>query len=107
VDVDNLKSFVRFDPDQVRRQTMFETERLWSQVLCLDRNQHVGPLNDPDSDAVFLVVAGLGVFQVDARRKRLPQWGTVLVPAGANVTITNATEEPLVVLQVAAPPPKE
>ena len=29
-----------------------------------------------------------------------------VIPA-ANVTITNATEEPLVVLQVAAPPPKD
>ncbi len=101
----NIKRFVHFSPDEVTRETVFETEHLWSQVLCLSVNQKVGPLEDPGADAMFLVVAGQGVFQVDTKRRRLDQWGTVLVPAGAAVTISNATGDPLVLLPVAAPPP--
>jgi oxalate decarboxylase/phosphoglucose isomerase-like protein (cupin superfamily) len=78
---------------------------LWSEVLCFERNQSMGPVQDFDSDALFTVVAGEAVFVVNASRKRLDQWGTVLVPAGAQVSVTNASAEPLVLLLVAAPPP--
>jgi hypothetical protein len=42
---------------------------------------------------------------VDRKRKRLKQWGTVLVPAGAELVVTNASYDPAVVLLVTAPPP--
>jgi mannose-6-phosphate isomerase-like protein (cupin superfamily) len=101
----NLKRFVHFSGDGVRRETVFETDRVWTQVLCFERNQGIGPLIDPDADGVFLVVAGEAVFLVDGKRKRLEQWGTVLVPAGAEVSVTNASIEPLVVFLMTAPPP--
>ena len=101
----NLKRFVHFSADGVRRETVFETERVWTQVLCFERNQSIGPLIDPDADGVFLVVAGEAVFLVDGSRKRLEQWGTVLVPSGAEVTVTNASVDPLVLYLMTAPPP--
>jgi mannose-6-phosphate isomerase-like protein (cupin superfamily) len=101
----NLTRFVHFSPDNVNRESVFETDHLWTEVLCLDRNQAVGPITDMSSDAVFTILAGEGVFLVDGKRKRLEQWGTVLVPAGSEVTVTNASVDPLVLLLVAAPPP--
>lgn len=101
----NLKRYVHFSPDAARRETVFETDRLWTEILCFEANQHVGPARDEDSDAVFLVVAGEAVFLVDGKRKRLEQWGVVLVPAGSEVTVSNASAEPLVLFLMAAPPP--
>lgn len=102
----NLKRYVHFSPEDVRRETVFETEHLWTEVLCFERNQSVGPVSDDASDAVFTVIAGEGVFLVGGRRKRLEQWGTILVQAGEEVSVTNASAEPLVVVLVAAPPPE-
>lgn len=102
---ENLRDFVHFSPDQVTRTTVFETGRVWSEVVCLDRNQRIGPVKDLDSDALFTILAGEAVFQVDGRRSRLDQWGTVLVPAGAELTVKNASIDPLVLFVVAAPPP--
>ncbi len=96
---------VHFAPEHVRAETVFESPRLWSQILCFDRNQQMGPVEDAESDSVVLIVAGRAVVQVDSRRKRVDQWGTVLVPARSQLAITNASEDPLVVLLVAAPPP--
>lgn len=101
----DLKELVRFETNAAVRETLFESDRLFSQVVCLDRNQHIGPLSDAGSDAVFTVVAGEAVFLVDRKRRRLDQWATVLVPAGSDVTVTNASADPLVLLLVAAPPP--
>jgi quercetin dioxygenase-like cupin family protein len=105
VEARDLRDLVGFDEEGPRHTTLFETDRLWSEVVCLDRNQTVGPLSDPDSDALVLVVTGKVVVHVDRGRKRREQWETALVPAGSELSIANATGEPAVVLLVAAPPP--
>ncbi|MGH2724110.1 MAG: hypothetical protein ACRDI0_07560 [Actinomycetota bacterium] len=101
----DLRDFVDFEEGQVIRRSVFESERLWAQVLCIDRNRGYGPVGDPDSDAVITVMAGEAVVQVDRSRSRLKQWGTALVPARMELTVTNASAEPLVVLLTVAPPP--
>jgi mannose-6-phosphate isomerase-like protein (cupin superfamily) len=105
MDSGNLKRFVHFSAGEINRETVFETTRLWTQVLCFERNQSMGPIMDKEADAVFTIVAGEAVFTVGGRRKRLDQWGTVLVPAGSEVSVTNASVDPLVLLLTAAPPP--
>ena len=105
MDVVDLRDLVGFDPNEPARTDVLESERLWSELVCLDRNQRLGPLSDPTSDAVFLVVAGEVVMQVGGRRKRLKQWSVALAPEGSEVSLTNASVDPAVVLVVAAPPP--
>jgi hypothetical protein len=101
----DLRDLVHFDPDEAATHDLFETEHLWSQLICLERAQRVGPIGDPTSDALFVVVAGEVVIQVDRGRKRVQQWSAVLAPAGGEVTISNASVEPAVILVTAAPPP--
>ena len=105
MDARDLRDLVEFDEAGPHHATLLETDKLWSEVVCLDRNQGLGPIGDRDSDAMLLVVTGKVVVQVDRRRKRREQWETALVPAGSELTVTNATGEPAVVLLVAAPPP--
>ena len=101
----DLTQLVRFSPDGPNNQTLFEGEHLWSQVVCLDRAQRVGPITDMDSDGLFLVLAGEVAVQVNRDRKRVGQWACVLVPAGDEISLANASQEPAVILVVAAPPP--
>ena len=101
----DLRDLVLFDPDGPAAHDVFETERVWSRLICLERAQRFGPIGDPGSDAVFLVVAGEVVIQVDKNRKRVQQWSAVLAPAGGAVTVSNASMEPAVILITAAPPP--
>ena len=105
VDAKDLRDLVAFDEDGPHHEELFDSEHLWSEVVCLERNQALGTIEDPDSDALVLVVTGRVVVQVNLGRKRLEQWETTLVPAGSELTITNATGDPAVVLLVAAPPP--
>lgn len=105
MDARDLRDLVRFEEDGPRHEPLYETEHLWSEVVCLDRNHALGPIADGDSDALLLVVSGKVIVQVDRARKRRGQWETALVPAGSELSISNATAEPAVVLIVAAPPP--
>ena len=104
VDAKDLRDLVRFDEDGPHHEDLFESEHLWSEVVCLDRNQALGTIADPDSDALVLVVTGRVVVQVNLGRKRLEQWGRRWSPR-SELTITNAAGDPAVVLLVAAPPP--
>ena len=101
----DLSDYVRFDEREPQRHAVFETDRLFSQVVCIGRNQAHGPVADPGADAMVTVLAGQTVVQAGKKRKRLRQWGTALIPAGSELTVINASEEPLVILLVTAPPP--
>lgn len=101
----DLRDLVAFSEEGPVHRRVAESERLWSELICIDRTQSVGPIGDSDSDALCTVVAGRVVAQIGRSRSRLGQWETVLVPAGSSLTLTNAGEEPSVILIVAAPPP--
>ena len=101
----DLRDLVRFDEGGPHHADLFESEHLWSELVCLERNQSLGTIRDPDSDAIVVVVTGRVVVQIGRGRKRLEQWGTALVPADSELTLTNATGDPAVLLLVAAPPP--
>jgi mannose-6-phosphate isomerase-like protein (cupin superfamily) len=105
VDAADLQDFVEFEEGEVVRRTIFESDRLWTQTLCLGQNGTYGPVSEREADAMLTIVAGEAVFLVDKKRKRLKQWGSVLVPAGAELVVRNASTEPLVILMVVAPPP--
>ena len=105
MDSADLRDFVEFEEGEVVRRTVFESERAWAQMVCIAGPASFGPVSDAGSDAIATILAGEAVFLVGRRRKRMKQWGSVLVPATAELVITNASTEPLVVLMVVAPPP--
>jgi hypothetical protein len=105
VQTKDLRDLVHFVEDGPLHETVFESAHLWSEVVCLERAQELGPIADPDSDALCVLLAGEVAIQVGRGRERIRQWGTVLVPAGSELTIRNASVEPAVILLVAAPPP--
>lgn len=105
MDAADLREFVEFEEGGVVRHEVFESERLSAQVISVDVNGAYGPAADPDADAMLTILAGEAVFQVGRKRKRMRQWGSVLVAAGREVVATNASGDPLVLLLVTSPPP--
>jgi glyoxylate utilization-related uncharacterized protein len=103
----NLTDLVHFSEDDVRREVLFDSDRFFSQVACLQGNQMMGPISDPTAEAMVTVLTGEVAAQVDKGRARMKQWETVLVPAGSELTLRNASAEPSVVLLVIAPPPSD
>jgi glyoxylate utilization-related uncharacterized protein len=101
----DIRNLVHFSDDEPRRRTLIEGERLWSEIVCLQGAQGVGPISDDDADGIVLVLAGEVAAQVGKGRARMKQWETVEVPAGLELTMRNASDEPAVVLLVVAPPP--
>jgi quercetin dioxygenase-like cupin family protein len=101
----DIRDLVHFSDDEPRRRTLADGERLWSEVVCLQGPQGIGPLRDDGSDGLLVVLSGQVAAQVGKGRARMGQWETVIVPAGIELTVRNASDEPAVLLLVVAPPP--
>ncbi len=101
----DIRDLVWFADDDARHETLFESEHLWSQVVCLQGAQGLGPITDPEADAIVTVLAGEVAAQIGKSRARMGQWESVLVESGTELTIRNASDEPSVILMILAPPP--
>jgi glyoxylate utilization-related uncharacterized protein len=101
----DIRDLVAFSDDAPSRRALVESEHLWSEIVCLQGSQGHGPIRDDGADGILVVLAGEVAAQVGKGRARMKQWETVEVPAGLELTVRNASEEPSVVLLVVAPPP--
>jgi glyoxylate utilization-related uncharacterized protein len=100
-----VTDLIYFDEDAARTEVLHETEHLFSQVICLQEAQGIGPMRDAASEGLVVVLSGEVAAQVGRDRARMRQWASVTVPAGDELTLRNASAEPSVVLLVLAPPP--
>jgi len=101
----NVTDLIYFDDDAARTEVLHETSQLFAQVICLQEAQGVGPMSDPTADGLVMVLAGEVAAQIGKGRARMRQWETIVVPAGEDITLRNASADASVVLMVLAPPP--
>jgi quercetin dioxygenase-like cupin family protein len=101
----DIRDLVHFVDDEPHHETLFESEHLWSEVICLEGSQGLGPMSDPTSDAILMVISGEVSTQVGKGRSRMKQWDSVLVEAGIELMVRNASPDPAVLLLITAPPP--
>lgn len=101
----NVTDLIHFNEDAARAEILHETDQLWSQVICLQGAQGVGPLTDERAEGLVVILAGEVAAQVGKSRARMKQWESVSVAAGEPLTVRNASPEPAVVLLVLSPPP--
>lgn len=102
----DIRDLVWFSEDDARTEVLFETEQVWSQIICLQGAQVAGPMSDARSEGLITVLAGQVAAQVGKQRARMGQWESLGIRAGEEVTVRNASAEPSVVLLVLAPPPE-
>jgi glyoxylate utilization-related uncharacterized protein len=105
MDTRTVTDLVWFDEEGARTEVLHETPQLFSQIVCLQHAQGVGPMRDAAADGLVIVLSGEVAAQVGKSRARLRQWASVIVPAGDELTLRNASDDPSVVLLVLAPPP--
>jgi len=101
----DLTDLVHFSEDEPRRSILYDSERVFAQVICLQGNQLLGPLSDPESEGIVAVLAGEVAVQVGKTRARMKQWQTALISPSEDLTVRNASEDPAVLLLLLAPPP--
>ena len=89
----DLTDLVRFTDEAARTEVLAETSQLWSQVICLQGTQGLGPMHDAGADGLLVILSGEVATQVGKARSRMRQWHTAVVPAGEDLTLRNASDD--------------
>lgn len=95
----------QFAPDKMKKNGIFETERLFCDLYCLEPGQAQNPHSHEGSDKIYFVVKGRGLFQIGDEARELGEDEIAIAPAGQRHGVSNPGRDRLVLLVFMAPKP--
>ncbi len=99
------ESATAFSPDKMKKVGLFETERFFLDLYCLEPGQSQKPHAHDGCDKVYLVVEGRGRVRVGDEERALATGEAVMAGSGEVHGIENDSDRRLVVLTFMSPPP--
>lgn len=106
--MDHFKSVsdvTQFAAEKMKKNGLFETERMFCDIYCFEPGQSQAAHTHEDSDKIYFVVNGRGLFQVGSEQKELKEHQIALAPSGQRHGVSNPGPERLVLLVFMAPKP--
>jgi quercetin dioxygenase-like cupin family protein len=79
----------RFEPGKMQKVGLFETERFFCDVYCLEVGQEQKPHAHAGADKVYAVLEGEVAVRVGEEERRLGTGEAVLAPAGVDHGVKN------------------
>jgi mannose-6-phosphate isomerase-like protein (cupin superfamily) len=101
----NLKEMKIFSQEKLKKNALFQTERLLCDLYCLEPGQYQKPHLHHDSDKIYIVLEGEGKFSVGGEETKLATQMGVLAPAGMDHGVQNDGSGRLTLLVFMAPKP--
>lgn len=100
----DLQASDRFAPDKMQKCSLFQTQRLWCDLYCLEPGQAQKVHSHAGSDKVYLVLDGRAAVTVGGEERELAAGQAVLAPAGQPHGVRNSSEARTTLLVMTAPP---
>lgn len=101
----DVRALKRFSPEKMQKVNLFETDRMFADIYCLEPGQEQKAHAHAGADKIYFVVEGTGRFRVGGEEHDLGPDQIVLAPAAVEHGVTNASEGRLVLLVFMAPNP--
>ena len=100
-----LADYQQFASDKMKKNNLFQTERLFCDIYCFEPGQEQKGHVHGHQDKVYIVLEGQGTFQVGSEHRMLEAGQGTLAPAGEEHGVKNHTTQRLKVLVFVAPNP--
>ncbi len=95
----------QFASDKMKKNNLFQTERLFCDIYCFEPGQEQKGHVHGHQDQIYIVLEGQGMFQVCTEQRVLVVGEGTMAPAGQENGVKNHTSERLKVLVFVAPNP--
>lgn len=105
MDIKDVRASRRFSAEKMQKMNLFETDRMFVDVYCLEPGQAQKVHAHAGADKVYFILEGRGRFRVGEEERDLESGQAVLAPAGLDHGVTNASGQGLVLLVFMAPNP--
>jgi len=96
---------IAFSPEKMRKNNLFESERMFCDVYCLEVGQTQTAHAHAGSDKIYYVIDGTAEIQIGDETRRIGPGGAAYAAPGEPHGVTNPGPERLSVLVFMAPKP--
>ena len=101
----NVLDAVEFNPDKMKKVSLFDTDHFFCDIYCLEPGQTRKVHSHEGSDKVYYVLEGQGKVTVGNEEKVLAQNEITMAPSGQDHGVLNHSDDKLVLLVFMAPKP--
>ena len=101
----NLESLVRFSGDKMQKVPLFDSEKYFCDLYCLKPGQDQRVHTHEESDKIYVVIRGTGLFHIGGEERELGTGEAVIARPGEAHGVRNAAKQDLVLLVFMTPKP--
>ena len=105
MEVRRIQDLVRFSDEKMLKAPLFESARYFCDLYCLKPGQDQRIHSHAESDKIYFVMKGRGMFHIAGEERLLGQDEAVIARAGQDHGVKNASTENLVLLVFMTPRP--
>lgn len=105
MEIRNVGELVRFSEEKMQKIPLFESAKYFCDLYCLRPGQDQRIHSHAESDKIYYVLRGKGLFHIAGEEKELGQGETVIARPGQDHGVKNAASEDLVLLVFMTPRP--
>jgi quercetin dioxygenase-like cupin family protein len=102
----NVKDQVQFKSEKMNKVSLFDSDRFFCDVYCLEPGQIQKVHAHEGSDKIYYLLEGKGKITIGSEEKELTAGEITMAPSGEVHGVVNHTQEPLVILVFMAPKPQ-
>ncbi len=106
MNVVKVKEKVAFKSEKMNKVSLFNSDRFFCDVYCLEPGQAQKVHAHEGSDKIYYLLEGKGKITVGSQEKELTAGDITLAPSGDVHGVVTHTEDPLVILVFMAPKPQ-
>ncbi len=96
---------LQFAPDKMKKNSVFETERLFCDLYCFEPGQAQNAHTHEGSDKIYFVLQGRGLLRIGEDERELGENEIAMAPSGQRHGVSNPGPGRLVLLVFMAPKP--
>ena len=100
-----IEDLIRFSDEKMQKLPVFESPQYFCDLYCLKPGQDQRIHSHAESDKIYLVLRGRGLFHIAGEEKDLAAGETVIARPGQDHGVRNSAAEDLVLLVFMTPRP--
>ena len=105
MEIKNVNDLIRFSDDKMQKVPLFDSAKYFCDLYCLRTGQEQRIHSHAESDKIYFVLRGKGVFHIAGDERELGTGESVIARPGQDHGVRNASSEDLVLLVFMMPKP--
>jgi quercetin dioxygenase-like cupin family protein len=105
MEVQKIEELIRFSDEKMQKLPVFESPKYFCDLYCLKSGQDQRIHRHSESDKIYFVLRGKGLFHIAGEERQLTTGEAVIARPGEDHGVKNSAAEDLVLLVFMMPRP--